>query len=317
MGVAGELSRSGIKVIVFEGLHKTGGVLRYGIPPFRLPQDILDYEIEYLKKIGVEIITNFVVGKTKTLEELFDDGFSAVFLGLGAGIPSFLGIKGENLCNVYSANEFLTRVNLMNAYKFPKYHTPINVGKKIAVIGGGNTAIDAARVALRLQYINKIKPDVSVVYRRTELEMPARRLEVGHAKEEGIKFNYLIQPKEFLGDDQGYIKTLRCLKCKLGEPDESNRRRPVIIEGSDFDIDCDLAIIAVGLKANQLLTSVTPDLEVNKYGDVVVNPDTMQTSIKGVYAGGDIVGGEGTVIEAMGMAKKASETIKRYLHDKS
>jgi len=310
---AGELARFGLKVVIFEGLHKPGGVLRYGIPPFRLPQDVLDYEIDYLKKIGARINTNVVIGKTKTLQELFKEGFSAVFLGLGAGTPSFLGIKGENLCNVYSANEFLTRVNLMNAYKFPEYHTPVNIGKKVIVIGAGNTAIDAARVALRLQRINKTKADVSILYRRTEFEMPARRLEVEHAKEEGVKFSYLTQPKEFIADEDGYVKSLKSVKCSLGEPDESGRRRPVEISGSDFETSCDLAIIAIGLKANQLLTKVTPGLKTDKYEDLVVNPETMQTSIKGVYAGGDIVGGEGTVIEAMGMAKKAAEAIKKYL----
>jgi len=310
---AGELARAGIKVVVFESLHKPGGVLRYGIPPFRLPQDILDYEIEYLKRIGVEIITNVVIGATKALKELFDEGFSAIFLGLGAGTPSFLGIKGENLCNVYSANEFLTRVNLMGAYKFPQYHTPVNIGKKVIVIGGGNTAIDAARVAFRLQKLNKIKPDVTIIYRRTEVEMPARRLEVEHAQEEKIKFNYLTQPKEFSAEQDGYISSVRCLKCRLGEPDETGRRRPVEIPGSSFEMECDLAIVAIGLKANRLLTKVTPELEIDKYGDIVVDRETMQASLKGVYAGGDIVGGEGTVIEAMGMAKKASSAIKKYL----
>ncbi|MFH1868849.1 MAG: FAD-dependent oxidoreductase, partial [Candidatus Omnitrophota bacterium] len=306
---AGELARYGIKVVIYEALHKPGGVLRYGIPPFRLPQDILDFEIDYLKKLGVEIIPNFIIGRTKSLDELFKEGFSAIFLGLGAGTPSFMGIPGDNLCNVYSANEFLSRVNLMGAYKFPKYHTPINIGEHITVIGGGNTAMDSARVALRLQNLNKIKPDVTVLYRRTENEMPARRLEIEHAKEEGIKFNFLIQPTEFIGDDKGYISKIRSLKCELGEPDKSGRRRPVPIEGSEFEIDCDEAVIAIGLKANQVLISATPAIKTDKWGDIVVNQETMETSIKNVYAGGDIVGGEGTVIEAMGMAKKAAKTI--------
>lgn len=311
---AGELARNGVKVVVFESLHKPGGVLRYGIPPFRLPADILDFEINYLKKLGVEIVTNFIVGNAKTLAELFSDGFSAVFLGLGAGIPSFLGIKGENLCNVYSANEFLTRVNLMSAYRFPEFHTPVNIGRRIIVIGGGNTAMDAARVALRLQKINGITPDTTILYRRTEVEMPARRLEIEHAKEEGVNFRLLVKPEEFIGDENGFVKRIRCLECQLGEPDASGRRSPIPIEGSEFEIDCDLAIIGIGLKANQLLTKVTPDLKTDKYGDVVVEPDTMETSIKGVFAGGDIVGGEGTVIEAMGMAKKASQAIiSRFL----
>ncbi|MBM3249945.1 MAG: NADPH-dependent glutamate synthase [Candidatus Omnitrophica bacterium] len=313
---AGELARRGVKVVVFEALHKPGGVLRYGIPPFRLPRNILDYEIDYLKKLGVELIPNVIIGRTKTLDELFKEGFSAVFLGLGAGTPGFLGIKGENLCNVYSANEFLTRVNLMSAFKFPESHTPINIGRQIIVIGGGNTAMDAARAALRLQKMNGITPDTSVFYRRTEVEMPARRLEIEHAKEEGIIFRFLVQPEEFIGNDAGFVQKLACLQCQLGEPDESGRRRPIAIKGSDFEANCDLAVIAIGLKANEVLTKATAELKTDKYGDLVVDPETMETSIKGVYAGGDIVGGEGTVIEAMGMAKKASEAIIKYLETK-
>jgi len=316
LACAGELARSGVKVAVFESLHKTGGVLRYGIPPFRLPRDILDFEINYLKRMGVEILSNVIIGKVKDLGELLSEGYSAIFLGLGAGIPSFLGVKGENLCNIYSANEFLTRVNLMSAYKFPEFHTPVNIGKKVVVIGGGNTAMDASRVALRLQRMSRIKPDISILYRRTEVEMPARRLEIEHAKEEGINFRFLVKPEEFSGDDKGFVKDLRCLECKLGEPDSSGRRKPISIEGSDFTVECDLVIIAVGLNANQILTKVTPELKTDKYGDVVVNPQTMETSIKGVFAGGDIVGGEGTVIEAMGMAKKASFAIIEYLDKK-
>ncbi len=311
---AGELARLGVKVVIFEALHNSGGVLRYGIPPFRMPRDILDFEIDYLKSLGVEILPNFIVGRAKELGEFFKEGFSAVFLGLGAGVPSFLGIPGENLCNVYSANEFLTRVNLMSAYKFPEFHTPVSIGKHILVVGGGNTAMDAARCALRLQKMNNIEPDTTIVYRRTEVEMPARRLEIEHAKEEGIKFKMLVKPEEFNGDETGFVKTLRVLECKLGEADASGRRKPVAIPGSDFKLDCDLAIIAIGLQANQILTSVTPEIKVDKYGDVVVDPNTMETSVKGVFAGGDIVGGEGTVIEAMGMAKRAALAIKDYLY---
>ncbi|MFH1360660.1 MAG: NADPH-dependent glutamate synthase [Candidatus Omnitrophota bacterium] len=310
---AGELARQGVKVVIYESLHKSGGVLRYGIPPFRLPRTILDYEIDSLKKFDVEIIPNFIVGKTATLNELFDEGYSAVFLGLGAGVPSFLKVKGENYCNVYSANEFLTRVNLMSAFKFPEAHTPVNIGKHVIVIGGGNTAMDAARAALRLQVLQGLKPHTTIFYRRTEIEMPARRLEIHHAKEEGVGLQLLVQPVEFIGDEAGYVKKLRCLKCQLGEPDDSGRRRPVAIAGSEFDTDCDLAIIAVGLNANALLTSVTPELKVDKWGDIIVNRETMETSIPGVYAGGDIVGGEGTVIEAMGMAKKAAQSISEYI----
>ncbi len=311
---AGELARKGIKVVVFEGLHSTGGVLRYGIPPFRLPRTILDSEINSLKTLGVEIRSNYIVGRMKTIDELFAEGFSAIFLGLGAGIPSFLGVPGENLCNIYSANEFLTRVNLMNAHKFPECHTPINIGKHIVVIGGGNTAMDAARVAIRLQNTNDIAPDTTISYRRTEVEMPARRLEIEHAKEEGVKFQFLVKPEGFTGDEKGAVKKMRLSKCELGEPDASGRRKPVVIPNSSFEIDCDLAVVAVGLGANTILTSVTPELTTDKYGDVTVNPETMETSIKGVYAGGDIVGGEGTVIEAMGMAKKAARSIIEHLN---
>ncbi|MFC1674396.1 NADPH-dependent glutamate synthase [Candidatus Omnitrophota bacterium] len=303
---AGELARQGIRVDIFESLHQPGGVLRYGIPPFRLPAEVLDFEIDYLKKLGVTITKNFTIGRTRTLDDLFNDDYSCVFLGLGAGVPSFMGLPGETLCNVYSANEFLTRANLMSAYKFPEYHTPINIGKHALVIGGGNTAMDSARVALRLQKINGFAANTSILYRRTEVEMPARRPEIAHAGEEGVKFEFLVQPKEFIGDEAGFVKKVRCLRCKLGEPDASGRRRPFPIEGSDFEIDCDLAVIAVGLHANHILTGATPNLKTDKYKDIVVNPDSMETSIKGVFAGGDIVGGEGTVIEAMGMAKKAA-----------
>jgi glutamate synthase (NADPH/NADH) small chain len=312
LSCAGELARKGVKVVVFESLHEPGGVLRYGIPSFRLPREILDVEIEYLRQLGVEIKTNVIVGKTLTISDLFQEGFSAIFLGLGAGTPNFLNIPGENLCNIYSANEFLTRVNLMSADKFPEFHTPINVGKHIVVIGGGNTAMDAARVALRLQVINSISSDTTIIYRRTEIEMPARRLEIDHAKEEGVKFRFLIQPVEFVGEN-GYVKKIKCLRCELGEPDASGRRKPLPISDSDFYIDADLVIIAIGPKANRVLTSVTPELETDKYGNIMVNPQTMETSIPGVFAGGDIVGGEGTVIEAMAMGKKAAESILNYL----
>lgn len=312
---AGELARKGVRVVVFEGLHNTGGVLRYGIPPFRLPGNVLDFEINDLKKLGVEIIPNYIVGKAKMLDELVQDGYSAVFLGLGAGVPSFLGIPGENLCNVYSANEFLTRVNLMSAYQFPKYHTPVNVGQHIIIIGGGNTAMDAARVALRLQKMRGIKPDTTILYRRTEVEMPARRLEIEHAKEEGVQLRLLVKPEAFTGDERGFVRNMKCLMCELGEPDGSGRRRPVEIKGSDFELDCDQAIVAVGLKANEVLSKVTPELKTDKYGDVVVDSETMETSIRNIFAGGDIVGGEGTVIEAMGMAKKAARSILKRLSE--
>lgn len=312
---AGELARKGIKVVVFEGLHKTGGVLRYGIPPLRLPRDILDFEINYLKLLGVEIIPNFIIGKARSLDELFKEGYGAIFLGLGAGTPAFMGVPGENLCNIYSANEFLTRVNLMCAYKFPQFHTPVSIGRHIIVIGGGNTAMDSARVALRLQKTNGIEPDTTIVYRRTEVEMPARRLEIEHAKEEGVEFKFLVKPEEFIGDANGLVQRMRSLECKLVEPDSSGRRRPVAVAGSDFQMPCDMAVIAVGLKANRILTKVTPDLKTDEYGDIKVNPETMETSIERVFAGGDIVGGEGTIIEAMGMAKKAAQAIMKKLEN--
>lgn len=310
---AGELGRIGIAVDIFEGLHTTGGVLRYGIPPFRLPRAVLDQEIDYLAKLGVTMRLNFLVGNTRTLDELFCDGYSAIFLGLGAGTPSFLGIPGENFSNVYSANEFLTRVNLMSAFAFPKTHTPVTVGRHIVVIGGGNTAMDAARAALRLQHMRGIPADTSIVYRRTEMEMPARRLEIEHAKQEGVRFEFLVKPEKFAGDAAGKVQSLTSCRCELGEPDASGRRRPVEIPGSSFTRDCDMAVIAIGLSANRLLTRVTPALKTDKYGDVMVDEGTMQTSMAGVFAGGDIVGGEGTVIEAMGMAKKAAAGIIAYL----
>ncbi len=309
MCCAGELARWGVKVVIFEGLHDTGGVLRYGIPPFRLPREVLDFEINELKKLDVEIIPNFIVGRTRSVKELFAEGFHAVFLGLGAGIPSFLNIPGENLGGVYSANEFLTRVNLMKAYEFPKCHTPVEVGRHVVVIGGGNTAMDAARVALRLQKMSGLEPDTTILYRRTEMEMPARRLEIEHAREEGVKFELLVNPKAFFGDKKGRVTKVRCARCELGAPDVSGRRRPVELAGSEFEMECDVAVEAIGLKANEILTKVTPEIKVDKWGDVVVDSQTMETSLKNVFAGGDIVGGEGTVIEAMGMAKRAARAI--------
>lgn len=308
---AGELARQGVRVTMYEALHELGGVLRYGIPPFRLPRTVLDYEIGSLKQLGVHWRQNVIVGKTISLEELLSGDFDAVFLGLGAGVPFFLGVPGENLCNVYSANEYLTRVNLMHAYRFPEFHTPVNIGKHIVVVGGGNTAMDAARVAVRLQRMNGVEPNTTIVYRRGEDEMPARRPEIVHAEEEGVTFRFLTQPLSFHGDVAGTVRSMIAADCVLGEPDASGRRRPVMKEGSEKEIPCDLAIIALGLKANSVLTSVTSGLRLDKYGDVIVDWDTMETSLPGVYAGGDIVGGEGTVIEAMGMAKKAAAAILR------
>ena len=311
---AGELARHGVAVVIYEALHKPGGVLRYGIPPFRLPGAVIDAEVDDLKSRGVEIVLNTIVGKTKLLSELWAENFSAVFLGLGAGTPSFLGIPGEGLANVYSANEFLSRVNLMGAYRFPEYHTPVTVGRHIVVIGGGNTAMDAARVAVRLQKQQGLEPDTTIVYRRTENEMPARRLEIAHAKEEGVQFRLLVSPQSFGGRSDGAaVETLTCAPCELGEPDASGRRKPIVSKDKVFTIPCDQAVVAVGLTANQILIRATPGLQVDPHSDIVVDPTTMQTSLKAVYAGGDVVGGEGTVIEAMGMAKKAAGAIVEYL----
>lgn len=307
--VAGELSAYGIQVDVFEALHTLGGVLSYGIPTFRLPRDVLHYEINLLTNYGVKFYTGVIVGRTISFYEL-KKTYDAIFIGTGAGAPTWLNIKGESLINIYSANEYLTRVNLMHADKFPQYHTPINVGKKIVVIGGGNTAMDAARVALRMQKINSINDGkVTVLYRRTELEMPARKVEIEHAKEEGVEFQFLVQPIEFIGDKDGKVMGIKCLRCELGEPDESGRRRPVPIKNSEFIIDTDLVIVAIGLQANQTLSNTVSELKTNKWGDIIVNPETMETSIENVYAGGDIVGGEGTIIEAMSMGKKAARSI--------
>ncbi len=307
--VAGELSTYGIQVDVFEALHTLGGVLSYGIPTFRLPRDVLHYEINLLTNYGVRFFRGVIVGKTVSFYEL-KKTYDAIFIGTGAGAPTWLNIKGESLINIYSANEYLTRVNLMHADKFPKYHTPINVGKNIVVIGGGNTAMDAARVALRMQKIHSITDGkVTVLYRRTELEMPARKVEIEHAKEEGVEFKFLVQPIEFIGNEEGKVVSVKCLKCELAEEDETGRRRPIPIKGSDFIIDTDLVIVAIGLKANQTLISTVEGLKTNNWGDIIVNPETMETSIENVYAGGDIVGGEGTIIEAMGMGKKAAKSI--------
>ncbi|RLA99284.1 MAG: glutamate synthase (NADPH), homotetrameric, partial [Deltaproteobacteria bacterium] len=262
--VAGDLVKLGHDVTIFEALHKPGGVLVYGIPEFRLPKDIVASEIDYLKRMGVKIETSFVIGKTSTIDELFEEGFDAVFLGVGAGLPVFMGIPGENLNGVYSANEYLTRANLMKAYLFPEYDTPIVKGKNVAVIGGGNVAMDSARTALRLGADN-----VYLVYRRSEKEMPARLEEIHHAKEEGINFQLLTNPKRYIGDDKGWVVGMECLRMELGEPDDSGRRRPVPIEGSEFVLDVDTVVVAIGTRANPLVKSTTPGLELNKRGYIV------------------------------------------------
>ena len=308
---ASELAKHGYPVTVFESLHLPGGVLTYGIPEFRLPKRIVKEEIEQVKKLGVEILTDMVIGKTLTIDDLRKMGYKAIFIGVGAGLPSFMGIPGENLLGVYSANEFLTRVNLMKAYKFPESDTPIEVGKKVAVIGGGNVALDAARSALRLG------AKVSVLYRRTENEMPARKEEYENAKEEGVEFHFLTQPTRFIGDDHGYLKGIEVQKMQLGEPDESGRRRPVPVVGSETIMEFDTAIVAIGQKPNPLLTSTMPELKLGKSGIIIVDPQTCQTNIEGIFAGGDITTGAATVISAMGAGKKAAHSIMKYLEQVS
>lgn len=304
---AGDLARIGYQVTVFEAFHEPGGVLRYGIPPFRLPRTVLDREIDYLKALGVEIKTDVIVGKTLNIDDLFQDGYEAVFIAVGAGAPVFLNIPGENLIGVFSANELLTRVNLMKAHD-PEYATPVRVGRKITVIGAGNVAMDAARTALRLG-----AERVTIVYRRSEAEMPARAAEIKHAKEEGVQFELLAAPVEILGDEKGCVVGLKCVRMTLGEPDESGRRRPVPVPNSEFVIECDMVIPALGTRANPLLTSSVPQLKTNKYGNIVVDEKTGATSIPGVYAGGDIVIGAATVIEAMGAGKRSAKAIDEYL----
>ncbi len=307
--VAGELAKKGYDVTIFEALHKPGGVLVYGIPEFRLPKVIVEREVEYIKKLGVDIKYNVVIGKTFTVDELLEEeGYDAVFLGNGAGLPKFMGIPGENLNGVYSANEFLTRINLMKAYEFPKYDTPIKKGHKVAVIGGGNVAMDAARSALRLG-----AEEVYIVYRRGREQMPAREEEIENAEEEGIIFKLLTNPVEILGNDKGWVKGLKCIKMELGEPDESGRRRPVPIEGSEFEMEVDVVIMAIGQSANPLVAGSASGLETNKWGYIVADEETGKTTKKGVFAGGDIVTGAATVISAMGAGRKAAKAIDEYL----
>lgn len=307
LACATDLAKAGCRVTVFEALHKPGGVLVYGIPEFRLPKDeVVAYEIDQVQKLGVTIETNVVVGRTVTIDELMDrEGFDAVFVGSGAGLPRFMGIPGENLNGVVSANEFLTRSNLMSAYS-PDSDTPIYVGKHVTVIGGGNVAMDAARTALRLG------AGVTVVYRRTEKEMPARVEEVHHAKEEGIAFELLCNPTSVLGNEKGWVTGLRCIRMELGEPDESGRRRPVEIPGSEFDKPCDVVVIALGTVANPLIARTTPGLNINKYNGIVADENGV-TSRPGVFAGGDVVSGAATVILAMGAGRKAARAILDYL----
>lgn len=307
---AGDLAKRGYKVSVFEALHTAGGVLVYGIPQFRLPKEIVGKEIDNLKAMGVDIETNMVIGRIESIDELFDQGFEAVFIGTGAGLPRFMNIPGENLKGVYSANEFLTRVNLMKAYKEGS-DTPIQHARHVAVVGGGNVAMDAARCAMRLG-----AEKVSIVYRRSEKEMPARLEEVEHAKEEGIDFHVLTNPVEIVNDGNGFVGGMKCVRMELGEPDESGRRRPVEVAGSEFVLDCDCVVMSIGTSPNPLIKNTTKNLEVNRRGCIVTQDDSGLTSREGVYAGGDAVTGAATVILAMGAGKSAAQAIDEYLQSK-
>ncbi len=309
---AGELAKMGHDVTIFEALHKPGGVLVYGIPEFRLPNKIIDAEVDRLRDMGVKIVCNVVIGRTFTIPQLMnEEGFDAVFVAIGAGLPTFMNIPGEQLKGVYSANEYLTRVNLMGAYRFPECDTPIIHGKRVAVIGGGNVAMDAVRTAKRLG-----ADEALLIYRRSRAEMPARDEEIAHAEEEGIIFNLLCNPTRILGTEDGWVRGLECVRMELGEPDDSGRRRPVPIEGSEFVIECDVVIEALGAGANPLLPNATPGLKLNKWGYIECDPDTLMTSIPGVFTGGDIMRGAATVILAMGDGKVAAKNIDQYLRSK-
>jgi glutamate synthase (NADPH/NADH) small chain len=304
---AADLALAGYSVTVFEALHELGGVLTYGIPEFRLPKSIVQFEINFLKEIGVRFELNHVIGTILTIEELLQH-FDAVYIGVGAGLPTFMGIEGESLGNVFSSNEYLTRMNLMKAYRFPEYDTPMPRGNKVIVIGGGNVAMDSARTAIRTG-----SAEVTIVYRRSRHELPARAEEVHHAEEEGIKFKLLTNPIRYIGTDYNSVKGVECIKMQLGEPDDSGRRRPVPIKDSNFVIECDLAVVAIGTGPNPILFNTTPNLKRNKWGYIEVNQETMETSIPNVYAGGDIVTGSATVIEAMGAGRIAANAINKKL----
>ncbi len=309
IAVAGDLAKKGHEVIIFEAFHKAGGVLLYGIPEFRLAKDIVAYEIEQLESLGVKIEYNSVVGRTVDVDELLDEmDFDAVFIGVGAGLPNFLGIPGEDLNGVFSANEYLTRANLMRAFEFPRYDTPIIPGKNVVILGAGNVAMDSARTALRLG-----ARSVKIVYRRTRDESPSRHIELHHAEEEGVEFEFLTSPLEFIGASDGKLAGLSCQKMELGEPDEGGRRRPIAIKNSQFFIDCDLAIISIGTTANPLLTNVTKGLELNEWGNIKADPKTGKTTKDRVWAGGDITLGQATVILAMGTGRDAATSIDEYL----
>ncbi|MEM1587057.1 MAG: NADPH-dependent glutamate synthase [Candidatus Bathyarchaeia archaeon] len=309
--LAGDLAKLGHEVVVFEALHEPGGVLMYGIPEFRLPKSIVQAEVDYIRKLGVTIKTDSLIGRLYTIPELLnEEGFDTVFIGTGAGPPIFMGIPGEILSGIYSANEFLIRVNLMKSYLFPKWDTPIKVGGKVAVIGAGNVAMDAARCSLRLG-----AKEVHIVYRRSRAEMPARKEEIENAEEEGVLFDILTLPVAYYGDERGWVKKMECIRMQLSEPDETGRRRPVPIAGSNFTMDIDTVIVAIGRRPNPLIQQTTPGLKVAEDGTIIVD-ENMRTSIEGVYAGGDIVTGEATVISAMGAGRKAAKSIHEYLMKK-
>ncbi len=306
--VAGDLLLKGHEVTIFEAFHKPGGVLVYGIPEFRLPKEIVASEVATLEKMGANIECNSVVGASITIDELFEEGYDAAYIGVGAGLPRFMNLSGENMIGIYSANEYLTRTNLMKGYLFPEYDTPIARGKNVVVLGAGNVAMDSARTAMRLG-ANSVK----IVYRRSREEMPARAEELHHAEQEGIEFVLLTNPTQFFGDENGRLTGMECLKMELGEPDASGRRRPLPIEGSEFKFDCDLVVVSVGSNANPLLTNSTPDIALNRWGNIVADPENGKTSKKGVWAGGDIVTGAATVILAMGAGRDAATSMHDYL----
>jgi len=306
--VAADLAKLGYTVTIFESLHTAGGVLMYGIPQFRLPKEIVQLEVEYVKSLGVEIRLDSTIGLLATIKELTEGGYDAVFIGSGAGLPNFLRVPGENLKGIYSANEFLIRTNLMKAYKFPEYDTPIRVGKKVGVVGAGNVAMDSARCALRLG-----AERVYIIYRRSRDEMPARAEEAENAEEEGIEFMLLTNPIQFIGNDRGFLEKVECVKQRLSEPDQSGRRRPEPIEGSNFMLEIDTAIIAIGQSPNPIIQQTTNGLQTTRHGTIVVNEETMQTDLPDVYAGGDVVSGAATVISAMGAGKKAAKAIHEHI----
>jgi len=310
--VAGDLLLLGHRVTIFEAFHKAGGVLVYGIPEFRLPKQIVQREVDYVVRLGAELRTNFVVGRTGTIDELMQEGYDAVFVGVGAGLPYFMDLPGEDSSGVYSANEFLTRTNLMKAYLFPEYDTPIKIGPRVVVVGGGNVAMDSARTALRLG-----AKEVHLVYRRSRVEMPARAEEAENAEEEGVIFHLLTNPTRIFANESGWVNGIECIRMKLGEPDASGRRRPLPVDGSEFRLEADAVVMAIGSGANPLITSTTRDLKTNRRGYIIVDQETGATSKPGVYAGGDIVTGSATVIQAMGAGRTSARAIHDYLCGRS